>query len=129
MARQRKTGNDLLKSRITKRTDKAIPYARIYADLFDSEQFQALTPTARLLFIDMLIKSGGQDDFVFPRREYKNRYSPSVFTSSKDQLIKAGFLKETVFYKQDSKYRICSDWQRSEPIRKEKPKRGNNLKP
>lgn len=128
MGRGRQKGSDLLKPRITKRPDKKIPYARVYADLYDSDQFQALTPTAKLLFIDMLIRSGGQDDFIFPRREYKGRYTPTVFTSSKDQLIAAGFLKETKYYKQDSIYKISSEWMRSEPIRMKKPKRGENLK-
>ena len=123
----RNKGHDLLKPRITKRPDRATPYARIYADLFDSEQFQALTPTARLLFVDMLIRSGGRDDFTFPRRIYKGRYTGSVFTRSKDQLIQAGFLKESKFYKSDTLYRISSDWMRSDPIRDSKPKRGNNL--
>lgn len=124
---RRKAGSDLLKPRLTKRPDKSLPYARIYADLFDSPQFQALTPTAKLLFVDMLIRSGGQDDFIFPRREYKGRYTPTVFTAAKDQLVRAGFLKEKKYYKQDSQYCISSDWMRTDPIRDSKPKRGNNL--
>lgn len=120
--------SDLLKKRITKQPDKQLPYARVFCDLFDSPQFQALTPTARLLYIDMSIRCGGQDDFTFPRRSYNTRYSPAVFKRAKDQLVQAGFITETPYYKQDTLYRISSDWMRAEPIRAEKPKRGRNLK-
>lgn len=93
-----------------------VPFFCVYADLLKSEQFQSLTRSAQILYIDMGIASGSNyDDFIFPRREYKKRYSRDTFQRSKDQLIKGGFIKEKKCYKQESHYSLSSDWMRKNP--------------
>ena len=92
------------------------PFFRMYEDTFHSDEFQALTPTARLLYIDMGIRSGSNiDDFTFPYRDYRGRYSLGGFNKAKGQLVRAGFIKEKSYYKQESHYALSSEWMRKKP--------------
>ena len=116
---RKKTGDEQRK-RITQNiptgSKKNVPFFRVYADLLRSKQFQALTPTARMLYIDMGIESGKNiDDFVFPRREYSERYGHRTFQKAKAQLIEAGFIKEYTYFKQESHYSLSSEWTRKRP--------------
>lgn len=93
--------------------EKDVPFFVVYADLFYSPQFQKLSPSTRLLYIDMGIAScGNKDDFTFPYRLYKDRYSKATFANGIKELEKYGFIKATRYYKQETHYVLSFDWMR-----------------
>ena len=130
MGGKAKSKSDELKKRLTRYPTKQIPFARIFSDQFHCDEFLALSRSARLLYVDFLLASGGTTDFfTFPRRDHKH-IPPQSFVRAKNELIQGGFLKEKTYYKQESEYQISSDWMRTDPIRQRKPRRGgrSNLK-
>ena len=99
---------------MTSNTHKNSPSFDINADLFYSEQFQKLSKTAKILYIDMGItsesKGNFKNDFTFPRSIYCERYSRDAFQTAKDQLVNAGFIMETKYSGEETHYSLSSKW-------------------
>lgn len=130
MGRKQSGKGDELKKRLTRSPNKNIPFARIFADQYHSPEFMALSKSARLIYIDFLLASGGETDyFTFPRREHRHIPNQS-FTRAKDELIRGGFIIEKAYYKQESQYKLSSDWMRTPPIKEQTKRKGgrDNLK-
>lgn len=110
MSGRKRKSPDLQKTCLTEKPHG--PFARVYDDLFHSEIFQDLTPTARNLYIDMILQAKGEKEFVYPRRIYKSYYSAAAFQAAKDQLVKSGFISEKKYFKAETVYELSAEWKK-----------------
>lgn len=95
---------------------KTPPFAMMYADLQKSWQYRALTHSARNVFVAMITESGGNFEFIFPRKVYTEYgFEPKTFQRLASELDRAGFIHQTKYYKAATVYSFSTDWLRREP--------------
>lgn len=93
---------------------KPLPFAQLYADLLQSEQFRELAPGEQILYIDMCVEAKGQVSFEFPKATAA-QYGISSTTLRRclPKLIKAGFISvesNNRTLRKPNKYRFEIDW-------------------
>lgn len=93
---------------------KQLPFAAIYTDLLQSEQFQELAPGEQILYIDMCVEAKGQVRFEFPKATAE-RYgiSNAALRRCLPKLIKAGFISiesNNRTLRKPNKYRFEMNW-------------------
>lgn len=77
-----------------------------------------LSPTAYRIYTYMLLESGGSRTFTYPYSKYKDIVSKGGFQAIKDELIKAGLIKEVqnnANLRKPNIYEFSDDWKRQEP--------------
>lgn len=105
-------------SRRHKKLDVQLPYicnggrkfVRIYDSLYHSRAFQTMTPSARHVYIDMLLAAAGRESFQYPQSAYKKIVSPDTFHKAKQQLIEHGFITEERYAASRNTYYLSDKW-------------------
>ena len=54
----------------------------------------SLSDKAQIIYIYMLLESGGKREFTFPRSKYRKLAGNTVFQNAKEELMKKGFISE-----------------------------------
>ena len=93
---------------------KPLPFAQLYADLLQSEQFQELAPGEQILYIDMCVEAKGQMEFEFPKATAAQYgFGSTTLRRCVPKLIKAGFIsvvENNRTRRKPNKYRFEIDW-------------------
>lgn len=78
----------------------------------------SLSDKAKTIYIYMLLESGGERDFTFPRSKYNKLAGHSVFQGAKDELIEKGFIKvkqNNANLRKANIYEFSDEWKRYNP--------------
>ena len=72
-----------------------------------------LSDKAKVIYMYMLLESGGKKEFCFPRSKYKKICGNDAFQRAKDELINKGFIKEkqnNANLRKPNVYEFLADW-------------------
>lgn len=78
----------------------------------------SLSDRATVVYIYMLLESGGNRQFTFPRSKAKQLMGNDTFQKAKAELIKKGFIKEkqnNANLRKPNIYEFTEDWKRYIP--------------
>ena len=96
-------------------------YIQIGNSILLSKQFQALRPTAQILYFCMALESGLHRDFIFPQKTM-TKYGLNRSTAVKgiEELIETGFIRKVYSGKatrEPSKYEFINEWKMKPPLK------------
>ncbi len=77
-----------------------------------------LSDKAFVIYVHMLLESGGKREFVFPMSKYKALAGKSNFQRAKSELIEKGFIRElqnNANLRKPNIYEFSDAWKRYEP--------------
>lgn len=77
-----------------------------------------LSDKARIVYIHMLLESGGKREFTFPRSKYMQISSISAFKNAKEELIDKGFIREkqnNANLRKPNIYEFSDEWKLYKP--------------
>ena len=77
-----------------------------------------LSDKAQIIYIHMLLESGGKKEFTFPRSKYKLIAGNTVFQNVKEELIQHGFIRvkqNNANLRKANIYEFTNDWKRYKP--------------
>lgn len=93
---------------------KQLPFAAIYADLLQSEQFQELAPGEQILYIAMCVEAKRQATFEFPKATAAQYgFGGTTLRRCVPKLIDAGFIsvvENNRTRRKPNVYRFELDW-------------------
>ena len=96
-------------------------FIQIGNSLLLDKRFQALKPTAKILYLCMAMESGGRREFTFPKTDMsKYGLSRSTAVTGVNALIEAGFIKKAYSGKitrEPNGYEFCLEWKLNPPSR------------
>ena len=89
-------------------------FIQVGNSLYLSKQFQALKPSAQILYHYMMMESGGRAEFTFPKKT-ATKYGLNYATVLKDikELIAHGFIEKTCcgrFTRTPNEYKFSNLW-------------------
>ena len=90
-------------------------FLQVGNSLLLSKRFQALPPTAQILYIVMANESGRNRSFEFPQTAAKKYgFAPTTFRRAVDELIKAGMITKQSGQsaRAPNLYEFCFDWKK-----------------
>ena len=116
MSKNKDKAPDNVRKYIAKGSDNK--FARVYRAMYESSMYKDLSPTAKDLFVGMIMVAGNNVEFSYPHSAYIKRMSKDTFIRGKKQLIDNGFITETHFQTQKNVYRLSDKWKSLEDQRK-----------
>lgn len=67
-------------------------FVRLGNSILIHPAYLELSSSAKVIYIYMLLESGGQKEFTFPLSKYKKIVTPRTFRTARDELISSGFI-------------------------------------
>lgn len=78
----------------------------------------SLSDKAQVVYIHMLLESGGKKEFTFPRSKYNSIAGHTAFQNAKEELIQHGFIRvkqNNANLRKANVYEFIEEWKRYEP--------------
>ena len=93
-------------------------YIRLGNTLLLHPAVKGLSDKAFRIYVHMLLESGGDRTFIFPRTKYKEFSGNTTFQRAKSELIEKGFIREKQNNKnlrKPNEYEFLEEWKKYTP--------------
>ncbi len=95
--------------------DKNGRFARVFKDLYESPAYLKLTPSARDIYIGLVMETGGKNWCYYPYSAYITRCTKDTFHKSIGLLEEVGFIEVTRYRTTANKYKLSEKWKQYKP--------------